>query len=130
MGKIEFSPGFILYLSAGVLILPLHWLIGLLISGIVHELGHIISLRLMNLPVKTIAVGPFGAKITTVELTNKQELLAALAGPLAGLLLVFFLPVIPQASLCALIQTIINIFPIGNSDGARILRVLRCPDIS
>lgn len=122
---ISASPGFYVFFSMCFLSLPLSWLVSLGVAAAFHEFGHILALCYLRLPVCGITFSFGGARIHTVGLTPKQELLVASAGPLVGVLLVSLFPWIPQISLCALMQTLFNLLPIRSFDGGRILRCAR-----
>ena len=125
MRRIEYTPSFFIYLSAALLFLPLPWLVSLIIAGVLHEFGHIIVLLLMKIPIFSVLLCAGGTKILTGEMSMKQELIAAAFGPLTGLLLCSLFPWFPKLALCAFVQTLFNLLPIGNFDGARIIRCLK-----
>lgn len=108
--------------AATILIVPLRWLMGAAVAAGVHEMGHLLALKGMGVRITGVAIGVGGAKIRTAPMTRWQELIAAAAGPGAGLLLVLFARWVPCCAVCAAVQTAFNLLPLGKQDGKRILR--------
>ena len=117
--SLQISSGFFLMLSASLLILPLRLVGGWLIAAFVHELAHIIALKDH---VIRLSILPLGAKIETMPITLKQELIAALAGPFSSLLLITSYRVFPSVAICGLVQFLYNTIPVYPMDGGRALR--------
>ena len=120
--RITVTRGMYLYLAGLLLLLPLRWLIALSISAAVHELFHLAAIRMFNLRVYGIQIGPFGARIRTEPMKPGQELLCALAGPLGALSLLLAAKWMPMTALCAMFQSLYNLLPIYPFDGGRALR--------
>ena len=110
--------------AVAILIVPLRWLIGAVVAALVHEMGHLLALKWLGVPVRGIQIGFGGTKIETGPLNRWEELLAAGAGPGAGALLILFARWIPYCAVCAAVQTVFNLLPVGEQDGKRILRCL------
>lgn len=108
--------------AAAILMVPLRWLMGAVAAAGVHELGHLLALKWMGVPIRGIRIGFGGAKIETEPMTRWVELIAAAAGPVAGLVLVLFARWMPCCAVCAAVQTAFNLLPFGEQDGKRILR--------
>ena len=104
-----------------LLTVPLGWLGAAVIAALWHETGHLLALRWMKIPVRRVEFGPFGAKIETAPMEPWQELLAAGAGPAAGLLLALGWQAFPRCAACALIQSIWNLLPVFPMDGGRMM---------
>lgn len=105
-----------------LLILPINWVIAAIAAALFHELSHYTALRVLNIPVHRLEILGFGARMETGEMSEKEELLCALAGPAGSFLLLTFARWIPRIALCALIQGIFNLLPVKNLDGGRALR--------
>ena len=119
---LDFSPGIYLYAALLLLVLPIRWIAAFFVAAAVHELGHICSLKLMRIRIEHISVGQSGAIIETGCMHIGQELVCALAGPLAGLAVCMLARSFPLFALCAFIQTIYNLIPVYPMDGGRALR--------
>lgn len=124
IGNLYFSSGFLLLLSwllyrdhSGIL-----WL-GIL-SCVLHEIGHIVSLLSFDSSIKEINITLFGAKIKFENrLSYTEEILAAAAGPFANLIASVIssrLLLCPSLAGLNLALALFNLLPVGPLDGARI----------
>lgn len=116
------SPGFCFALSLVLLILPIRWVGAWLIAAAIHELFHYIALKLCGIEISNIKLGFSGAVIETEPMSNSQETLCAIAGPIGGLAITLLGPWIPCTAICAVIHSLYNLLPIYPLDGARALR--------
>jgi len=101
----------------------------LLLSLLLHEAGHMLTARLLWVPVREFGLKLGGAYIRRAYATRRRdEILIAASGPLVNLLLVvplIFVPHLgPQLATCNLFLGVINLIPLPSSDGLRILRNL------
>ena len=120
-GKIKFLPEFFLCLSVCLLIVPFKWLLCWLAAAVLHELFHILALKICRFQVISASLGAMGAKIETDAEKGLKSMICALAGPLAGVLLLLFIRKIPMIALCGLFQSAANLLPIYPLDGGRVL---------
>lgn len=121
---IRILPEFFLCLSFLLLIIPVKWLLSWLIAAALHELFHILALKVCGFQIRLVSVGVFGAKIETDAEYGLRSVLCALAGPVAGFLLLLFARKIPIIALCGLFQSLSNLLPIYPLDGGRAVRNL------
>lgn len=104
----------------------------LVVSLLLHEVGHMLAARMLRVPVREFGLCLAGAYNRRAHADRRShEILISAAGPLVNLLLVvpcLFLPVIGlQAALCNLTMCVINLLPLPSSDGLRILRTMFVP---
>ena len=112
-------------LALWVLVIPLKWVTGAIFAAAVHELGHLIALWMCGVPVAGMEIDAGGAQLRTGSMEPGEELICALAGPMAGGLVCLFWRWMPEAALCALAQTAFNLVPVYPLDGGRALRMAR-----
>ena len=103
-----------------------------LLAAALHELGHIAVAKLRSIPLSELRLGIFGASLTTdiPFCSYKNEIFLASAGPLANIasfLLAFtirsFLGELGEFFLVSsLFLAILNLLPIDDLDGGRILK--------
>ena len=98
-------------------------LLPFLSAAAVHELGHLLALRLRRHPVSSVTLSFSGAVMETGLLSYRDELLAAAAGPLTSLAAGFFLPLWPEFGLYSVILGLFNLLPLPGLDGGRMVRI-------
>lgn len=108
-----------------VMLVPLGWIAGAAAAAGVHELGHLIVLWMLDVPVYGIELGLSGAVIRTGPLEQREELWSALAGPMAGAMVCLFWRWCPEAAVCAAVQTLFNLMPLYPLDGGRLWLAMR-----
>lgn len=118
--KVEASAWLLLALL--ILTLPLRWVLAALLAAAFHELCHLGMLRLFSVPVHFLCIRAGGAVLDTGPMTEKEELLCAMAGPCGSFLLLLLVHIFPRMALCGLVQGLYNLIPLGDLDGARIAR--------
>ena len=120
--RISIKPAFCIGLCVAILIVPAQWLISWICAALIHELGHYCMLHILKIQINSITVGPGGAVIRTGQMTRKQELLSALAGPILGFVAIGLSQWLPYIAICALIQNVYNLLPLPGHDGSRVIR--------
>jgi stage IV sporulation protein FB len=101
----------------------------LVVSLVVHEIGHIMAATALGVRVREFGICAFGAYTRRARSGSRwKEILIALSGPLMSLLLVapsMFLPshgIRYQLVLANLELFAVNLLPLPASDGLRIVR--------
>lgn len=105
-----------------LLILPFRWLLAALLAAGFHELCHYAALRCCRVKIYGFRIGSAGAVLDAAPLSAGRELICLLAGPLGGLLLLFFIRWIPRIAICACCHSLYNLLPMEPLDGGRALR--------
>ncbi len=119
-------PNAIAYLLAAacLLLFPLSWIASWVIAVFVHELGHYIALRLFGIKVYKLRLTHCGLQMDTAPMTNLQEFICSIAGPISGLALLLFVKVCPRTAICAGVHAVYNLLPIYPLDGGRCMRCI------
>lgn len=104
-----------------LLTLPLRWLLAAVIAAVIHELCHMLAVRLLGGTIMGVTIGPGGAVMETTPFSRGKELVCALAGPVGSLLLLSLCRWIPRIALCAGVQALYNLLPVYPLDGGRVL---------
>jgi Zn-dependent protease len=116
------------------------WLLGPVIGGLLvlslllHEVGHMLAATLLGVPVREFGLCLAGAYNRRAFAQNRRdEVLISSAGPLMNLLAALpflFVPHIGiQLAICNLTLCVVNLLPLPSSDGLRILRTIAHPNV-
>ena len=120
--NVRIAPTIFVTMALSLLIVPLRWLLSAILAACIHELFHILALRLLKRRIRFVEIGFGGVILHTEPMPPHEELICTLAGPLGGLSLLFAARWIPMTALCAAFQSLYNLLPIYPSDGGRALR--------
>ncbi len=99
-------------LAAALLLLPWGWVGAFLAAAAVHELGHILAVRVLGGKIVEMTLGLHGAQICTAPMDPKFQLPAILAGPIFGLLPALLWEKCPRLAFCATLLSAWNMLPI------------------
>ena len=122
-GRVEISPGFLLLAAWLNYVDQQGIFLCTMISCVVHELCHLVVLRLQGVPVRYLRLTAVGAEICVDgTMSYRGEMAAALAGPMGNLVLAWAASRIAGGWLFAgvnLALGLFNLIPIGRLDGGR-----------
>ncbi len=120
--QVSFSRSLYVYFALLLLMIPVRLFFAVAVSAAVHELFHIAAIRLMKIRINSIYIGIRGARIETQPMTDQQELLCALSGPIGGFMLLLLFRWMPVIALTGTIQSLYNLLPLYPTDGGRVLQ--------
>lgn len=119
--KLIFETDFCVLAVLAIMLFPLKWSVSWFVAAFFHEMSHYLTLLIFKIKIFSLRITASGAILETEPMSQKQEIISALAGPLGGCGLLFFLYISPTISICALFQTLFNLLPIFPLDGGRVL---------
>lgn len=122
--KVRILPGFYIFIAVAFVLVPVKWLAAWMLAAAIHELSHILMLKLLRCQLLSVRVGASGAVIKAGCDARWKQLLCTLAGPLSGFALMLFLRVMPRVALCGMIQSLYNILPLSSLDGGKTLEII------
>lgn len=114
------------YIYAAILlfIIPLPWLTAWAVAAIIHELSHIISVRLCGGHVDRLIISVGGVDMRCSSISDAKRVICTASGPIGGLLPVAFHHIFPRVAICAWLLSAYNLMPILPLDGGHILQIL------
>lgn len=126
MKRVEFQPGAALLTGILLFTLSREELAALLLAAGIHELGHVLALFLSSVQIEGIAFTVTGPILRVASVSQwYEEALAALSGPIFGLLLWAGIePRWPLLGEVSLFLSLLNLLPIPPLDGGRALRAI------
>ena len=124
MNRLKIRPDGYILLALMLLILPFQWLVSFVIAVTIHEIGHIFAIFLCGGKITAFSIGIFGANIRFDGLSVKKELICAISGPAASLLLLLVSRLFPHLAVCAFFHCVYNLLPIYPLDGGRAVACL------
>ena len=124
--RLTVESSFYLYSVLILLLIPFKLALAWVLAVLVHELGHFLALKACSVPICGIQIRGFEVIMRTAPMTQKQELICAVAGPVAGLCLIPLARFLPNTAICAFIQSMYNLLPAFPLDGGRALRCALC----
>lgn len=126
MGRVRVEGEVWIVLGLAVLLLPLRVLLGIVLAAAIHEIGHLAAMYFLGVPVLGINLHPGGARIEAGPMEPGEEIICALAGPVAGAVTIFAWKWFPELAVAGLVQTVFNLIPIYPLDGGRVARNICC----
>lgn len=121
--RLEVTPGFVAALCLLRLLVEPGVFSAFLAAAAAHEAGHLIALWLTGTKVCGMRLGVCDAQILTGTLGYRQEIICALAGPAASVLLCLALQKeMPTCAAISLLLGLFNALPVFPLDGGRAMR--------
>lgn len=121
MGFLDVGPGWALLMAVLFYVNPMGFFLPFCVAAAVHEAGHIAALLLLDVPMRRLRLRLGGAALETGPMSCRDELICALAGPIANLLLLPLGPLWPKLAAFSLLLAIFNLLPFPALDGGRVL---------
>ncbi len=127
--KVIVTPSFFLMLGGALLLGAVEVLPLISLAALLHEMGHLLALRVFGVGVEGIYFTAFGMEIRadTRFLPYQKDMICTLAGPLVNLLSAVVLARLAGDYLLAganLLEGVFNLLPLTGLDGARALHLL------
>lgn len=119
--RLKAGGGFYLLLAVLLLGVPLNWIVAVIAAAAVHEMGHYLAICLLSKTGTKVHFLTFSAQMELPTMGAGREVICALAGPAAGLILLLFARWLPKIAVCAFFQSIWNLLPLYPLDGGRCL---------
>jgi stage IV sporulation protein FB len=121
--KVVIHPSFMLLVLYYILTQQLFLYSMLLISLLVHELGHVITAKLVGVRYRQLTVFPFGGQLQFMPTTTGRLLLITIGGPFATCLLCIFAYIMQWQTLMIfqLLLLVFNCLPVWPLDGGKIV---------
>lgn len=148
--KVRFEYSIIVFLMSFLFGNDHSVLFALIICATIHEAGHLICAKILKIKIREIVIDIGGAKIYPYSNTYpySHELLLSFSGPLANIICVFVIRLVCDETrylqniakdsengaltfielilVFSLLQSFLNLLPISNLDGGRILKCILC----
>ena len=119
--RISIRPSICIGLCISLFLLPVSWVFAWLAAVVIHEAGHLLTMRIMNIPIRSISIDLKGAIIEAGYFSPAEEFICALAGPAAGLGCLLVADHFPLLAVCGFVQSAYNLLPFPDYDGGRVL---------
>ena len=122
MGFLDVGPGWVALMCALYYVDPLGCFWPFCAAMLCHELGHAAALWASGVPIRRLRFNLGGAVLETGEMDYRRELLCALAGPAANVLMLPLGRWFPTFAVLNLCLGVFNLLPAPPLDGGRALR--------
>ena len=107
-----------------LLLVPLDWIAAAVSAATIHELCHILSVRIFGGKMVNFKVFPSGCILETERMEEYQQFFCILAGPLGSLSLMLACHLFPKLAVCGLFHGLYNLIPVLPLDGGRLMKLL------
>lgn len=124
MRRIEVTPGFPVFLLLLRCALPVDAFGAFLAAMAVHELGHVLVIRLLGGSFTGFRLGFAQLTLRTGFLSRRAELFGTAAGPALSLLCALLGSLAPRFAAASLLLGLFNLLPLRPLDGGRLLHAL------
>ena len=121
MGFLDVGPGWALLIALLFYVNPLGCFLPFCAAAVFHEIGHVLALALLDVPLRRLRLRPGGAVLETGPMSCREELICPLPGPAANLLLLPLGRLWPKLAAFSLLLALFNLLPFPALDGGRAL---------
>ncbi len=123
MRKIEISPAAVAVLCVLFYLDPQTCFAPFVFAAVLHEVGHLLALLSMGVPIYSLKISCFGAVISAAPLSDGRQIVCSLAGPAVNLTLFCFTArFAPHFAAVNALLAAYNLLPIAPLDGGVALR--------
>ena len=133
--KLRAEPSFIVTIATLLLTNEPKYVIFMLFSAFVHEVGHIVAMKVCGVKINTLVLGFFGGTVIMEKklISYGKEAFIAFSGPFVNLIFSTLFFIIMRSGfsadifflfLCNIFYGVFNLLPIGTLDGGAVLKSL------
>ena len=122
MPALKVGPGWVIVMGTLYYADPMGCFWPFVFAMLFHELGHCLALWICHIPIQSVQLSLTGAALETESMEYHKEIVCALAGPAASLLLVCAARWFPNLAVISVCLAAFNLIPVPPLDGGRALR--------
>lgn len=125
MSRVDVQSSFWISLAISVVLIPLRWVIAWVTAACIHELCHVLLLKIFRCQLLSFRISAYGARIVCEPHSDVSAIISTGAGVAGSFMLVLIAPVFPRLAICGFLQGVFNLLPLYPMDGWHILQHFR-----